>query len=263
MSTMEKKDGDDDKNPDAHTIDGDGMQKKRKKKKKPTCNVMAPETIAGGTNFEKENKMKKKKKRKKKKKPTCNVIAPETMVGGTEFETKNIDGITFIATVPDGGVIKGSAFTVPYPSSSSFSKSKSKSKTETETETETNGSYSNIENLAVMPSTITSTDIQIPSVTEELEQTQEQYIPCYINADQQAYPGDEGQIAIADMEMNSDTSTDNYSIVDHRNPDDIPTEKFSCATCTCFFCIAVALGVSTRIMIMSLICEDFLCVAAE
>ena len=252
---MEKKGGDDDKNPDAHTIDGDGMQKKRKKKKKPTCNVMAPETIAGGTNFGNENKMKKKKKkRKKKKKPTCNVIAPETMVGGTEFETKNIDGITFIATVPDGGVIKGSAFTVPYPSSSSFSKSKSKSKTETETET--NGSYSNIENLAVMPSTITPTDIQIPSVTEELQQTQEQYIPCYTNADQQAYPGDEGQIAIADMEMNSDTSTDNYSIVDHRNPDDIPTEKSSCATWTCTFCTVAITVVLVRVIIWSLF-DDF------
>jgi gas vesicle protein len=130
MTTKEKKDDDDDKKPDARTIDGDGTQKKKKKKMK--------------------------KKRKKKKKPTCKVIAPETMAGGTEFETENIDGIKFIVTVPDGGVTKGSTFTVPCPSSKSKSKSKK------------NQNDNNINNLAMIPSTITSTDIQIPSTTEEL-----------------------------------------------------------------------------------------------
>mgnify|MGYP005684236123 CR=1 FL=1 len=91
---------------------------------------------------------------------------------------------------------------------------------------------------------------------QELQQTQEQYIPCHINADQQAYPGDEGQIAIADMEMNSDTSTDNYSIVDHRNPDDIPTEKSSCATWTCTFCTVAITVVLVRVIIWSLF-DDF------
>ena len=78
---------------------------------------------------------------------------------------------------------------------------------------------------------------------QELQQTQEQYIPCHINADQQAYPGDEGQIAIADMEMNSEIMFTN-SIM---------------SVCVCVFCILiiVAVGFATRRVIIDYtLCEN-------
>ena len=180
--------------------------------------------MAGGTKCEEENKIK--KKGNKKKKPTCSVIAPETI-------------------------------------------------SKTETETESNSKHSNFENLAVVPSTIISTDIKIPSAIEhavnapvayatgrvvayatgrvvtcvnrstfpgedaqDLQQTQEQHIPCHINADQQAHPGDEGQIAITDMEMNNTdiTITDNRSIMDS-NPDDEIHQQLN--VCVCVFSIII------------------------
>jgi hypothetical protein len=131
MSTNEinDDDDDDDKKPAAHTIDDDGTKQKTKNNNK--------------------------KKKKQKSPPTCNVIAPETMAGGTKFET-DVDGIKFIAIVPDGGgVTKGSTFTVPYPSTSSKSFSKS-------SKSKSNNNNNNNSKIT----SATATSIQIPSVVQ-------------------------------------------------------------------------------------------------
>eukprot|EP00536_Pseudo-nitzschia_multiseries_P013697 jgi/Psemu1/310185/fgenesh1_kg.602_\ len=46
---------------------------------------------------------------------TCKVIAPASLKAGATFEA-SVDGITFTATVPEGGVEEGDAFEVAYPS---------------------------------------------------------------------------------------------------------------------------------------------------
>jgi len=45
---------------------------------------------------------------------TCRVISPATLEGGATFEAQ-VDGITFMVTVPEGGVGAGDDFEVPYP----------------------------------------------------------------------------------------------------------------------------------------------------
>jgi len=50
---------------------------------------------------------------------TIDVIAPTTLQEGATFEAV-VDGITFIATVPCGGVQGGDTFPVPYPSAAPF-----------------------------------------------------------------------------------------------------------------------------------------------
>ena len=49
------------------------------------------------------------------------LIAPATLVSGATFEA-TVDGINFMATVPEGGVIEGEPFEVPYPSRSTLSR---------------------------------------------------------------------------------------------------------------------------------------------
>jgi Cys-rich protein (TIGR01571 family) len=44
----------------------------------------------------------------------CRVVAPATLAGGFSFEA-TVDGIDFMVVVPEGGVIQGQAFQVPYP----------------------------------------------------------------------------------------------------------------------------------------------------
>jgi len=44
----------------------------------------------------------------------CKVVAPATLAEGSTFEA-TVDGRTFTATVPSGGVKEGEAFEVPYP----------------------------------------------------------------------------------------------------------------------------------------------------
>jgi len=48
---------------------------------------------------------------------TCKVVAPATLKEGATFEA-TVDGITFTATVPEGGVGEGDTFEVAYPSKS-------------------------------------------------------------------------------------------------------------------------------------------------
>jgi Cys-rich protein (TIGR01571 family) len=45
---------------------------------------------------------------------TCTVYAPATLEPGYTF-TANVDGINFVVTVPEGGVVEGQPFNVPYP----------------------------------------------------------------------------------------------------------------------------------------------------
>jgi Cys-rich protein (TIGR01571 family) len=152
----ENDDEDNDKKPDANNIDDDG----------------------GGT--EKKKKKRKKKEQNQKCPPTCNVIAPETMAGGTKFET-DVDGIKFIVKVPDGGVTKGSTLTVPYPSSSSSSssssskpksasslQSKSSSSSKSKTKSKSNNNNSKI-------SSASASAIQIPSVQATLVIPEEEF----------------------------------------------------------------------------------------
>lgn len=51
---------------------------------------------------------------------TCTVFAPATLSVGYTFPAQ-VDGIDFIVTVPEGGVIEGQAFQVPYPSPTAVS----------------------------------------------------------------------------------------------------------------------------------------------
>ena len=45
---------------------------------------------------------------------TCTVFAPATLSAGYTFPAR-VDGIDFVVTVPEGGVVEGQAFQVPYP----------------------------------------------------------------------------------------------------------------------------------------------------
>lgn len=47
------------------------------------------------------------------------LVAPATFVAGAMFEA-TVDGIHFMATVPEGGVMQGEIFEVPYPSRSTL-----------------------------------------------------------------------------------------------------------------------------------------------
>jgi len=44
----------------------------------------------------------------------CTVVAPATLEAGFVFEA-TVDGIDFSVTVPEGGVVEGQRFQVPYP----------------------------------------------------------------------------------------------------------------------------------------------------